>query len=59
MHYSTTKYKLMISNHFPVTGGNINLTDRQNTTLKFIYGDGGRLLISDDHCEILFNSQYS
>ena len=29
MHYVTTKYKLMFSNHLPVKGDNINLTDTQ------------------------------
>ena len=29
MHYITTKYKLMFSNHPPVKGDNINLTDTQ------------------------------
>jgi len=29
MHYITTKYKLMFSNHLPFTGDNKNLTDTQ------------------------------
>ena len=29
MHYVTTKYKLMFSNHLSVKGDNINLTDTQ------------------------------